>query len=148
MINVEFKSHLGAVGAKNDDGEVNFHFVLVYELTGYPQEFLVNLDTECKTNTMVNFDNPEWKSIVLDVPISNIFLTFNKLEIKCNLVQIKVSRSEKKGLAVYKYCLEFKKAQTVDGSDYMLIELLNRKDPDKEGKMVLNKYPTFIKKMF
>lgn len=147
MINIEFKAHLSAVTAKNDGGQVNIHFTLVHELIGYPQDFLTKFDEECKANTMSNFDNPEWKSIVLDVPVSNIVLNFNGLEIKCSIAQIKVSRSEKKKSMVYKYSIEFKKNQTKD-LDIMLIELLNRKDIDKAGKKVLNKYPTYIKKMF
>jgi hypothetical protein len=144
MVGSLFTGVLSKFGAKVQDEDVISEFVISHASKNQSSEdFLDTFSEKFHSNIGKCLNDPEWDSIKFSVNFPNMIIKFDEMEIKADLVGIRISQKDTAKDHIVKYDLTFVKKQEKD-VDIHFSTYLKHKDEDENGKKSLTLYDVEI----
>ena len=138
-----FPAHLSKFGATVKDEDVKVEFVITHISKNQPeQDFLSSYDESFGTNLSKFVDGATWDNIKF-TQSNTLSIKFDEMDLKAELVGIKITQKDTEEDLTFKYDLTFLKTQDKDVDTY-LATYLKRKEENEDGKSKIVEYDVEI----
>ena len=138
-----FPAHLSKFGATVKNEDVKVEFVITHiSKNQSEQDFLCSYDDAFGTNLSDFVNGATWDNIKF-TQANELDIKFDEMNLKAQLVGIKITQKETEDEVLFKYDLTFLKQQDKDVDTY-LATYLKRKEENEDGKSKIVEYDVEI----